>query len=425
MDLLEIPNLRQKSTAVLNRWFQRSVLGLELSNDPFLPQRHRFLFGLYTVASVIYRWVVVFSIAFFLAKVLEPYGLQVIGRILAISGLVGLVIQPLRATWKFVRTPGRLQKVKRMKALRAVGIFAAAVAAFCLIPLPHSIESPFEIRPANPRYIYAGTGGRIRQVMVQPGQLVQADQMLVQLENLQTEFEAVRLIGQVRAAEVRLDSLQQQSHLDSSISGQEAAQQRVLSTAEQLSAKAAEDFQRLQVRSPSAGVVFEPPYRDDKPPTDGRLNVWSGSPLDPPNRGAFVSPEDLLCIIGDPQKMEAVLVIDQRDIQLVQTGMEVALQLESRQLWPTSGTIFQISQMEMQYSPANLASQAGGGVDTKADAEGGLRPINTSYQARVMLPDDPGGLRVGYRGTAKIYTEWRSLGWRVWRWGVRTFNFEF
>jgi len=425
MDLLEIPNLRQKSTAVLTRWFQKSCLGLELTNDPFLPQRNRFLFGLFTVASVIYRWVVVFSIAFFLAKVLEPYGLQVIGRILALSGLVGLVVQPARATWKFIRTPGRLQKVKRAKALRAAAIFVAAVAAFCLVPFPHSIEAPFEVRPANARYVYAGTSGRIKEVHVRPGQSVHAGDLIVELENLQTEFEAVRLVGQVRAAEVRLDSLQQQAHLDADISGQEAAQQRVLATAEQLSMKAAEDFARLRVKAPTDGVVFEPPYRDEKPSTDGRLSSWSGFPLSPENLGAFVSAEDLLCMIGDQKRMEAILVIDQRDIQLIRNGMDTGMQLDSERLSPTTGQIDRISQMEMQYSPATLSSQAGGGVDTKADTEGGLRPISTSYQARVLLPEDATGLRAGYRGTAKIHTEWKSLGWRVWRWAVRTFNFEF
>jgi hypothetical protein len=35
MDMLEIPNLRQKSTEVLKRWFQKTCLGLELQDDPF------------------------------------------------------------------------------------------------------------------------------------------------------------------------------------------------------------------------------------------------------------------------------------------------------------------------------------------------------------------------------------------------------
>ena len=46
------------------------------------PQRNQMFFALYSVAAAIYRWVVVFSILWFLYKVFEPYGLKVIGQML-------------------------------------------------------------------------------------------------------------------------------------------------------------------------------------------------------------------------------------------------------------------------------------------------------------------------------------------------------
>ncbi len=52
MDILEIPNLRQKSTEILKRWFQQYCLGLELQENPFLPHRNKWAFALYTVAAV-------------------------------------------------------------------------------------------------------------------------------------------------------------------------------------------------------------------------------------------------------------------------------------------------------------------------------------------------------------------------------------
>ncbi|MBM4088858.1 MAG: hemolysin D, partial [Planctomycetes bacterium] len=77
MDLIEIPNLRQKSTEILKRFMVNVCMGIEQPENPFLPQRRRFLFGAYTIAAVVYRWIVVFSILMFLNKVLEPYGLKV------------------------------------------------------------------------------------------------------------------------------------------------------------------------------------------------------------------------------------------------------------------------------------------------------------------------------------------------------------
>ena len=94
MDILEIPNLRQKSTEITKRFFVWLCLGIEQPENPFLPHKHQWAFGLYTVAAVIYRWLVVFSILFFLNQVFEPYGLKIIGQLIALSGLVGLVVQP-------------------------------------------------------------------------------------------------------------------------------------------------------------------------------------------------------------------------------------------------------------------------------------------------------------------------------------------
>ena len=78
-DILEIPNLRQKASTILNRKLGKWCLGLEEPEDPFLPKRKQWLFATYTVASAIYRWVVTFSILYFLNKVFEPYGLKVLG----------------------------------------------------------------------------------------------------------------------------------------------------------------------------------------------------------------------------------------------------------------------------------------------------------------------------------------------------------
>ncbi|MFO1066118.1 MAG: hypothetical protein U0892_19835 [Pirellulales bacterium] len=72
-----------------------------MQENPFLPHRNRFWFAVYTIAAVIYRWVVVFSIIVFLSKVLEPYGLQNVGRLMAVSGLVGMVVGPIWQSIKF------------------------------------------------------------------------------------------------------------------------------------------------------------------------------------------------------------------------------------------------------------------------------------------------------------------------------------
>ena len=44
-DILEIPNLRQKASTILNRKLGTWCLGLEEPEDPFLPKRQQWLFA--------------------------------------------------------------------------------------------------------------------------------------------------------------------------------------------------------------------------------------------------------------------------------------------------------------------------------------------------------------------------------------------
>ncbi|MEM7559094.1 MAG: hemolysin D, partial [Planctomycetota bacterium] len=111
-DLMEIPNLRQKSSKILQNKVAEVCLGLEMPEDPFLPQSNQIMFGLYTVAAVAYRWFIFFSIMFFLNQVFEPYGLKVIGQALALMGLYGLIVMPAWQGAKFLHVPGRMDQVK-------------------------------------------------------------------------------------------------------------------------------------------------------------------------------------------------------------------------------------------------------------------------------------------------------------------------
>ncbi len=76
-DWLEIPNLRIKSTQFFAYLFQEKVLGLEVPVQSYMPRSRRFLFVTYAIASYLYRWVVTFSILFFLYQFLQPYKLRI------------------------------------------------------------------------------------------------------------------------------------------------------------------------------------------------------------------------------------------------------------------------------------------------------------------------------------------------------------
>ena len=90
-DLIEIPNLRQKATTILSRKLSEWCLGLEPPDDPFLPQRNQVFFVLYSIAAAVYRWVVAFSICWFLYRLFQSYHLEIVGQMRGGGVVVGVV----------------------------------------------------------------------------------------------------------------------------------------------------------------------------------------------------------------------------------------------------------------------------------------------------------------------------------------------
>ena len=149
-DWLEIPNLRIKSTQFFAYLIQEKVLGLEIPVQSYLPKSRRYLFVTYAVASYIYRWFVTFAILWFLSQVLKPYKLESVSYLLALVSLVPLVGMPVYQIVKFLRTPGRLRKVKKVRATAFAVAAIALVTGILLIPTPLRVQGTFVLRLAKP-----------------------------------------------------------------------------------------------------------------------------------------------------------------------------------------------------------------------------------------------------------------------------------
>lgn len=423
-DILEIPNLRQKSSQILQRMMSKWCLGLELPENPFLPQRNRLLFALYTVASSIYRWVVVLSIMLFLNKVFEPYGLKILGQLIMMAGMFGLVVMPLVQLGRFLYVPGRMDQVKRKNVLATAGVAGAVLAFVLLVPLPHRVRCMVEVRPHDSKSVFVKVPGQLQEILVEPGETVDEGTTLVQLVNHDLQLSLAEIEARKVQQESLLVALRMQRESDpASARGIPAVKEALAAATEQWNEKR-NDVDDLDITAPVAGTVIAPPSRESQPHSDGQLPFWSGSPLKSENKGTFLEKGVQLCEIGDPTRMQATLVIDQGDIEFIRPGQYVQIKLDAFTGTTLEGEIDEIAEVEMQALPPSLANQAGGGVATQPDASGTPRPLSTSYVARVPLDNADQLLQPGMRGRAKISTPWQTLGQRCWRLIVRTFRFE-
>jgi putative peptide zinc metalloprotease protein len=422
-DITEIPNLRQKATTLFSRKAGKYFLGLEEPEDPFLPQRNQGFFVLYSVAAAMYRWVVTFSIMWFLYKVFEPYGLKILSQILASVSIFGLVGAPIWQVGKFFWVPGRLHQVKRRNLQITLAMLAAIVLFIFYVPLPYRVICTLEVKPRGAESIYVSMPGRLEESLEEGKQVHKGDPIAVlSSPDLQAQIEETK--GKIASAIIQKNMFSDlASDGDNGARDQiDTAQQSIATYRKQLAEKLTKNEQ-LTLRAPKDGIVLPAPRQPKKETPANELPAWHGSPLDQINLGTYLPEGTLVCQIGDPTRMEAVLVAEQDDRENITVGVPVSIMLDCLPGVLFTGRISEIADKPLDVVPQHMTNKAGGEVITKSDPSGAQHPQNISYQVKVPLEDHE-LLTIGVRGRAKIHARWQTIWERSWRLFMRTFNFK-
>jgi putative peptide zinc metalloprotease protein len=293
------------------------------------------------------------------------------------------------------------------------------------LPLPNSVVCTLEIQARDAEPVYVDVAGTLDSLDVRPGQQVAKGQQLAQLHSTDVDLEIAKLVGKADEYRMQLEALRQQIARNYRAADQIPQLKEALKTVQDQLQEKTRDRQRLRLMAPAAGTVLPPPVTSHHEDTDEKLPTWAGTPLDRENLGSLLERDVLFCQVGDPKRLEAVMVIDQADRNIVRDGQSVDLRLEGFPSDTLHGEIAEIAESELKISPQRLSNKSGGELATKTDPHTGAeKPMSTSYQARVPI-DDPAGLfRLGIRGQARIYTDWLPLGTRLWRLLSHTFNFK-
>jgi putative peptide zinc metalloprotease protein len=273
----------------------------------------------------------------------------------------------------------------------------------------------------------------VEEVCVKEGDTVQADEPIVRLGNIDARLRLAELEGEKNVTDMKLAVLLRQRHTIPEASAQIQQLRENLRTIQDQLQDQTEELDRLTVKTPVAGVVIPAPAKRERK-QEGVLPGWSGSPLNTKNVGATYSQSELICRVGDPRDLEAILVVDQADIDFVDEAIqgdaepEAKLQFDAFPGRSLTSRVVEVARVELEAASPQLSAHSGGTLDTKTDPTSGVqRPMSTSYQARVPL-DDLGPLRdrvcTGMRGRAQVYTRPQSLGQRLFRYLARTFHFE-
>lgn len=424
-DWLEIPNLRAKASAIVTRTASQWMLGIEGRPDPFLPSRHRWLFAIYSLAAIAYRWVLTFTIFWFVYRVLEPYGLKIIGQLIAATLIYGLLIAPLVKFVKYLRVPGRLTTVKPVYAAVSAVTILVLLAGVMLLPIPHSVYCSFYFQPADAVNVYVEEEGRLEAILADANTYIDAGQPILRLSNYRLQIQLASLQTELAGAEAEQKNVQDSASFDPSTSFRLQNAKTSVAVAQTNFEKRKQDLERLNVIAPVSGWLIAPPKIEPQQTDSGELGTWSDTPLSRKNIGSFLERQSLVGqIVPDLKRLEAVLAIDQGDIEFIRDQQQVKLILNQLPGQAFDSTIAHVSPSKMNTVPKSLSSRHGGDIVVTSDKDGNDVPQSTRYFVKVHFESQGQTFLVGGTGIAKIDAGTITVGRRLWRLMKQTFHFE-
>jgi len=404
MDLIEMPNLKQKGSAYLWYLLQKYLLGVDSAHEPIDAEGREFTLIGYAVCSAIYRWFIMIAIVTMVWTFLDPYGWGVVGGLMAIGCIYTSFIKPIFKFVKYVFTQKQRIQIRLATAIILVLIICGAVYGLLLLPVEQTVEAQCVLRPAGMQPFYVTQPGFIRaadQRLVRDGQKVEAGEILLKLFDPHLEYQVKDF--EIEKQQLELNRVYAIRQKDTAMEDKLKAQ---IDSLQARYKRARHDLDKLTIRAPADGMVqlrTEEPLRN----------------LD----GTYLPLQTELFAIYQPGQFEAVVAVNHRDIELVQPNQKVEIKM-----WALDNEVFESKVKEKPPTPVFRLSSAAfstafqGEVATMptTSAEEALDPADNTYELLVPMKENDPRLRDGLVGRAKIIVEKKTLGRAFYLWLIRT-----
>jgi putative peptide zinc metalloprotease protein len=381
-ELLDVTEIKERSTAFVSGWTKREIFGLPVTYDYVNPRR-AWLYILYAVTSGVYSYLLLLAVSRFAYNVMRGFYPE--WAFIPALGLLYLLFRSrLRNLVTFMRTL-YFDKKERLWAWFTVPrlvLISVAVATILFAPFwRESIEGRFALEPGQRAVVRAEVPGQVAQVFVTEGSPVTVGAPVARLQNLDLESRAARIQAeaQIAAANATQAQLKYSSFGPAEREKEQLAQQ---------SRSLGEEKDKLNLVSPVAGIVTTPRVRDLL-----GSSLKAGTPV---------------VEITDLSQMQARIYVPEAVLQHVVSGAQAVVQLDAY-LSSIPGRVTSIAPASTEIEPGLVHKEDYRGLHT-----------STYYVATVMVPNNGQELFEGMSGTAKIFSAHRSLASLAWR-AVREF----
>ncbi|OWK34449.1 site-2 protease family protein [Fimbriiglobus ruber] len=412
-DWLEIPNLRDRANRFITNLFLEKCLGIEVPPEPYMAPGRKLLFVSYAIGSYIYRWVVTFSVIWFLSDFLGPK-LKILSQMLALVSLASMFIWPAYKVIKNLRQRGRLPDMKSKRVYATVAVLAGLVAAFLALPLPISRVRDVGLVSVDPEHgdpVGLADPASLLSRHLEEGERVKKGQPIADF--ISREMQEQLALSEAKRDEqraIQLASVEQMSvgePADREKARFQSEEARL--EAEKFSKEVDQIRERIRsigtVKAPRDGVVMGLPKQNDI----GKLF----------DRG-YVK-EKPICTVGDPTRLIVKVPVSAVDYKLLQEDLPkggelaVSVYVTGRTDHIFMGRLRKLPESDAKQVPYPLTQRGGGPLAVKQSGEGGqeVSPVAQVYLVEVELTDPTSSISSGALVHVKIHCNWRSGGWWV------------
>ncbi len=356
-DLLEIPNLFQKSLAHLKHLAERYLFGLKKSESPSQSTKEKAWLVAYGISSNVYRIVVFTGILLFVAD-----RFLLIGILMAAVCAISWVLVPTIGFIKYLAASPTLERQRWRAVAVSLAGFAILFVLLDIIPFPNHFRAPGVLKSRQWTEVVNESPGRVDRLLTEPGARVTVDQPLLQLKNEPLELDLAAARASYQEVEARL---RQARHADT------VSLKPLLSRLEAVEKR----LQRLQ-RDQAALLI-----------TARQNGVWVAPQLKD-SLGRWLVRGTSLGLIVDPSGFEFTATVAQEDGNNLFTsgGLQAEARLfgESEKVL-TLGTIT-IVPAEQNRLPSPALGWAGGGeVRIAPDDPQGLHAAEPFFEVRAPV----------------------------------------
>jgi len=397
-DILEIPNLAQRSREYIHYLVRRWAWGVRPLRSPAHTPGEQFWLIFYGVTSFAYRVFICFAILLFVSS-----RLPLVGALLAVAAAVAWVLVPAGRFVHYLAASTELVRVRARAVLSTLALAAAAIAAAGLVPAPDRCYIEGVVEPVQVAIVHAGEDGFLTDHLPS-GALASPDGPPL-----------VRAASPVLEAEARMWEARRRAL----VAGRSLAATKEVAAAqivdEQIRAveDRIQDIRRrladLEVRAPVTGTWLSPGI-------DLKRGAYlhRGDPI-----GVAATLDDVIVRAVAPQDVVGPLVTE--------ADRRVEMRVDGRPDAHFSGTVKQFLPAGQQRVPSPALTYAGGGsIAVSLDDQRGTQAAQRVFEIHVA-PDRSSGVRLlaGQRVIIRFENRDKPLLEQGYRWFLQLIQRRF